>query len=96
MELYIKTTRALLIFKKVQIASLTSGFFFYVFLRVAIIEILYNIKCLKFSKYVTLKIYSILQSYLWNAVISTTNSCHFHWMLQKNQNKRSGLPTLAE
>lgn len=28
MELYIKTTRVLLIFKKVQIASLTSGFFF--------------------------------------------------------------------
>lgn len=78
MELYIKTTRVLLIFKKVQIASLTSGFF-NVFLRVAIIEILYNIKCLKISKYVTLKIafFSLTYEMQWSQlpIPATSTEC---------------------
>lgn len=88
MELYIKTTRVLFIFKKVQIANLTSGFFFNTLLRVCISEILHNIKHLKNTKYGTLRIHSILQSHFWNAVISATNSCHFHRALEESQNKR--------
>lgn len=84
MELYIKTTRVLFIFKKVQIANLTSGFFLNTLLRVSISEILHNVKHLKNTKYGTLRIHSILHSHFWNAVISATSSCHCRRVKIKN------------